>query len=110
VLFLWILFERLMVLFKQLQHLQYHTFLNNILTFDWWGQFYGYLPTQDTWDKDVQALAKSTMQLLMWQAFSEKQLDEVAEAVLSAADQSNWHTRVAALTFLSPLVFRYTKP
>jgi proteasome activator subunit 4 len=69
-----------------------------------------WVPTQDTWDKDVQALAKSTMQLLMWQAFSKEQLDEVAEAVLSAADQSNWHTRVAALTFLSPLVFRYTKP
>jgi proteasome activator subunit 4 len=68
------------------------------------------LALQDTWDKDVQALAKSTMQLLMWQAFSKEQLDEVAEAVLSAADQSNWHTRVAALTFLSPLVFRYTKP
>jgi hypothetical protein len=33
----------LMVLFEQLGHLQYHIFLNNNLTFDWWGQFYGYL-------------------------------------------------------------------
>jgi hypothetical protein len=50
---------------------------------------------QDTWDKDVKALAK-------WC----KYLKGVVAAILSAATHTNWHTRVAALTFLPPIVFR----
>jgi hypothetical protein len=61
---------------------------------------------QDTWDKDVKALAKWCMQLLMWQLFPSKYLKGVVAAILSAATHTNWHTRVAALTFLPPIVFR----
>lgn len=63
---------------------------------------------QDTWDKDVKALAKLSMQLLMWQLFPSKHLEGVVSAIMSAAAHTNWHTRVAALTFLPPIVFRHT--
>lgn len=61
---------------------------------------------QDTWDKDVKALAKKCMQYLMWQPFPANHLEGVVAAVMSAATHTNWHTRVAALTFLPPIVFR----
>ncbi|KAG0602531.1 hypothetical protein M758_10G020700 [Ceratodon purpureus] len=63
---------------------------------------------QDTWDKDVKALAKWCMQLLMWQLYPSEHLKGVVTAIMSAATHTNWHTRVAALTFLPPIVFRHT--
>lgn len=62
---------------------------------------------QDTWDKDVKALAKKCMQFWMWQLFPSGHLEGVVAAIMSAARHTNWHTRVAALTFLPPIVFRH---
>ncbi|KAL2644724.1 hypothetical protein R1flu_012311 [Riccia fluitans] len=66
------------------------------------------LSLQETWNKELAKLAKSSMQLLRWQPFGTLHLGSANAAALAAASDTNWHTRVAALKFIQPLGYRHT--
>lgn len=63
---------------------------------------------QESSDKELSALAKRTLQYLNSAApFDNDHIGGAVTAVLGAATDANWHTRVSALTFLQSLVYRY---
>lgn len=67
-----------------------------------------YCGEQESSDKELSALAKRTLQLLNSAApFDIDHVGAAVTAVLGAATDANWHTRVSALTFLQSLVYRY---
>ncbi|KAJ7527156.1 hypothetical protein O6H91_16G039400 [Diphasiastrum complanatum] len=65
------------------------------------------LSSQDTAHKDMSALARSTVHLLKWQTFEGTYASQALTAILGAAADSNWRTRIAALTFLQIFVYRH---
>lgn len=66
-----------------------------------------YFEEQETSDKELSALAKRTLQLLNSAApYDIDHVGGAVAAVLGAANDTNWHTRVSALTFLQSLVYR----
>lgn len=63
---------------------------------------------QESSDKELSALAKRTLKYLNSAAsFDIDHVGGAVTAVLGAATDANWHTRVSALTFLQSLVYRY---
>lgn len=62
---------------------------------------------QETWNKELAKKAKTAMILLWWQPFGSDHLSAAVSTVVTCARDSNWHTRVAALKFLQPLIYRY---
>nr|PNR33085.1 hypothetical protein PHYPA_025028 [Physcomitrium patens] len=67
------------------------------------------LSIQECSDKELSSLAKRALQLLNSAApFDIDHIDGAVIAVLGAATDANWHTRVSALTFLQSLVYRHT--
>lgn len=65
---------------------------------------------QECSDKELSSLAKRALQLLNSAApFDIDHIDGAVIAVLGAATDANWHTRVSALTFLQSLVYRYRR-
>jgi len=63
---------------------------------------------QECSDKELSASAKRTLQYLNSAApFDADHVGGAVSAVLGAATDTNWHTRVSALTFLQSLVYRY---
>jgi len=78
--------------------------LNNIIV----GLLQPILSIQETSDKELSALAKRTLQLLNSAApYDIDHVGGAVAAVLGAANDTNWHTRVSALTFLQSLVYRH---
>ncbi|KAL8129180.1 hypothetical protein V2J09_018335 [Rumex salicifolius] len=72
------------------------------------GLLYPVISLQETSNKDLSTLAKAAFELLKWYIFREPHLQKVVTVVLSAADDSNWRTRSAALTFLRTFMYRHT--
>ncbi|MCO5560813.1 hypothetical protein L7F22_014433 [Adiantum nelumboides] len=68
---------------------------------------YPALSLQETSEKDLSALARAVMRFLQWQPFPVSHLSQVVQAALTAAQDINWHTRVAFLTFLQPFMYRH---
>ncbi|BBN03450.1 proteasome activator subunit 4 [Marchantia polymorpha subsp. ruderalis] len=66
------------------------------------------LSVQETWNKELAKLAKSAMHLLRWQPFGSVHLGTTIATALAASTDSIWHTRVAALKFMQPVVYRHT--
>ncbi|KAL3697925.1 hypothetical protein R1sor_012001 [Riccia sorocarpa] len=66
------------------------------------------LSLQETWNKELAKLAKASLQLLRWQPYGTLCLGSANAAALAAASDTNWHTRVASLKFIQPLVYRHT--
>eukprot|EP00250_Pteridium_aquilinum_P007746 c17405_g1_i1 orf=311-5854(-) len=66
------------------------------------------LSLQETSHKDLSSLAKVALQFLKFQVFPTTHLSKAVSALLAAANDSNWHTRVASLSFLQSFMYRHT--
>ncbi|CAM6088632.1 unnamed protein product [Calypogeia fissa] len=72
------------------------------------GLLHPLLSLQETPVKELSGLAKAALRLVHWHPFPISYLPGAVIAVLDAAADSNWHTRVAALTFIQSFVYRHT--
>lgn len=61
---------------------------------------------QETPVKELSGLAKAALRLVNWHTFHVAYLPNAVTALLDAAANSNWHTRVAALVFIQSFVYR----
>lgn len=66
------------------------------------------LSLQETAHKDLSSLAKVALQFLKFQIFPASHISNAVSALLAAANDSNWHTRVASLSFLQSFMYRHT--
>ncbi|XP_019430869.1 PREDICTED: proteasome activator subunit 4-like [Lupinus angustifolius] len=69
---------------------------------------YPVIALQETSNKDLSTLAKAAFELLKWMIVWEPHLEKVVSVILSAADDSNWRTRSATLTYLRTFMYRHT--
>ncbi|PON47216.1 Coatomer beta subunit [Parasponia andersonii] len=72
------------------------------------GLLYPVISLQETSNKDLSTLAKAAFELLKWRVFWEPYLKEALSVILSSANDSNWRTRSATLTFLRTFMYRHT--
>ncbi|XP_011095624.1 proteasome activator subunit 4 isoform X1 [Sesamum indicum] len=63
---------------------------------------------QETSNKDLSNLAKAAFELLKWRVFGEPHLRKTVPIILSLANDPNWRTRSATLTFLRSFMYRHT--
>jgi hypothetical protein len=62
---------------------------------------------KETSNKDLSTLAKVAFELLKWRIFWDPHLQEAVSVILSSANDSNWRTRSATLTYLRTFMYRY---
>ncbi|KAA8527119.1 hypothetical protein F0562_008652 [Nyssa sinensis] len=72
------------------------------------GLLYPVISLQETSNKDLSTLAKAAFELLKWRIFREPHLQKAVSVILSSANDSNWRTRSATLTFLRSFMYRHT--
>ncbi|XP_030931449.1 proteasome activator subunit 4-like isoform X2 [Quercus lobata] len=72
------------------------------------GLLYPVISLQETSNKDLSTLAKAAFELLKWRIFWEPHLQEAVSVILSSANDSNWRTRSATLTYLRTFMYRHT--
>lgn len=72
------------------------------------GLLYPVISLQETSNKELSTLAKAAFELLKWRIFWEPHLQRVVSVVLSSANDSNWRTRSATLTYLRTFMYRHT--
>ncbi|KAF8409809.1 hypothetical protein HHK36_005888 [Tetracentron sinense] len=63
--------------------------------------------TYETSNKDLSRLAKGAFGLLKWRIFPEPHLQKVVSVILSSANDSNWRTRSATMTYLRTFMYRH---
>lgn len=66
-----------------------------------------FLSSQETSSKELSTLAKGAFELLKWRLFWGPHLQEAVAVILSSANDSNWRTRSATLTYLRTFMYRY---
>ncbi|XP_061967164.1 proteasome activator subunit 4 [Populus nigra] len=69
---------------------------------------YPVLSLQETSNKDLSTLAKACFELLKWRIFLAPHLQRAVSVILSSANDSNWRTRSATLTYLRTFMYRHT--
>ncbi|XP_061367392.1 proteasome activator subunit 4 isoform X1 [Gastrolobium bilobum] len=72
------------------------------------GLLYPVISLQETSNKDLSTLAKAAFELLKWMIVWDPHLLKAVSVVLSAANDSNWRTRSATLTYLRTFMYRHT--
>ncbi|KAF9589945.1 hypothetical protein IFM89_029561 [Coptis chinensis] len=72
------------------------------------GLLYPVISLKETSNKDLSTLAKAAFELLKWKIFPEPHLRKAVSVLLSLANDSNWRTRFATLTYLRTFVYRHT--
>ncbi|CAK9180714.1 unnamed protein product [Ilex paraguariensis] len=72
------------------------------------GLLYPIIALQETSHKDLSTLAKAAFELLKWRVLWEHHLQKAVSIILSLANDSNWRTRSATLTFLRTFMYRHT--
>ncbi|GJX86577.1 proteasome activator subunit 4 [Tanacetum coccineum] len=72
------------------------------------GLLYPVISLQETSNKDLSILAKAAFELLKWRIFPDTHLRKAVSILLSSADDANWRTRSATLTFLRSFMYRHT--
>lgn len=72
------------------------------------GLLYPVISLQDTSNKDLSTLAKAAFELLKWMIVWEPHLQKAIDVILSSANDSNWRTRSATLTYLRTFMYRHT--
>ncbi|XP_071733720.1 proteasome activator subunit 4 [Rutidosis leptorrhynchoides] len=72
------------------------------------GFLYPVISLQETSNKDLSILAKAAFELLKWRIFPEAHLRKAVSILLSSAEDPNWRTRSATLTFLRSFMYRHT--
>ncbi|KAK6149467.1 hypothetical protein DH2020_016992 [Rehmannia glutinosa] len=68
---------------------------------------YPVISLQETSNKDLSNLAKAAFELLKWRVSPEPHLRKAVPIILSLANDSNWRTRSATLTFLRSFMYRH---
>ncbi|RVX14579.1 Proteasome activator subunit 4 [Vitis vinifera] len=74
------------------------------------GLLYPVISLQETSNKDLSTLAKAAFELLKWRIFWEPHLQKAVSVILSSANDFNWRTRSATLTYLRTFMYRYAIP
>ncbi|KAJ7015442.1 hypothetical protein NC653_004671 [Populus alba x Populus x berolinensis] len=69
---------------------------------------YPALSLQETSNKDLSTLAKACFELLKWRIFLAPHLQRAVAVILSSANDPNWRTRSATLTYLRTFMYRHT--
>ncbi|GLT79522.1 hypothetical protein SLA2020_510070 [Shorea laevis] len=72
------------------------------------GLLYPVISLQETSNKDLSTLAKAAFELLKWRVLWGPHLQEAVSVILSSANDFNWRTRSATLTYLRTFMFRHT--
>ncbi|KAI4307795.1 hypothetical protein L6164_030939 [Bauhinia variegata] len=72
------------------------------------GLLHPVISLQETSNKDLSTLAKAAFELLKWRILWEPHLQKAVSVILSAANDSNWRTRSATLTYLRTFMYRHT--
>ncbi|KAJ8754928.1 hypothetical protein K2173_015440 [Erythroxylum novogranatense] len=72
------------------------------------GFLYPVIALQETSNKDLSTLAKAAFELLKWRIFWKPHIHRVVLEILSCANDSNWRTRSATLTYLRTFMYRHT--
>ncbi|KAK7305308.1 hypothetical protein VNO77_43212 [Canavalia gladiata] len=72
------------------------------------GLLHPVISLQETSNKDLSTLAKTAFELLKWMIIWEPHLQKAVSVILSAANDSNWRTRSATLTYLRSFMYRHT--
>ncbi|GKV36472.1 hypothetical protein SLEP1_g44600 [Rubroshorea leprosula] len=72
------------------------------------GLLYPVISLQETSNKDLSTLAKAAFELLKWRVLWGPHLQQAVSVILSSANDSNWRTRSATLTYLRTFMFRHT--
>ncbi|KAJ9173841.1 hypothetical protein P3X46_016937 [Hevea brasiliensis] len=72
------------------------------------GFLYPVISLQETSNKDLSTLAKAAFELLKWRIFWEPHLERVVSVILISANDPNWRTRSATLTYLRTFMYRHT--
>ncbi|KAK9941104.1 hypothetical protein M0R45_017731 [Rubus argutus] len=72
------------------------------------GFLYPVISLQETSSKELSTLAKGAFELLKWRLFWGPHLQEAVAVILSSANDSNWRTRSATLTYLRTFMYRHT--
>ncbi|XP_039119734.1 proteasome activator subunit 4 isoform X1 [Dioscorea cayenensis subsp. rotundata] len=72
------------------------------------GLLYPVISLQETSSKDLTTLAKAAFELLKWRILSRPLLEKAVSVILSSANDPNWHTRFASLTYLRTFMYRHT--
>ncbi|XP_022716631.1 proteasome activator subunit 4 isoform X11 [Durio zibethinus] len=72
------------------------------------GLLYPVISLQETSNKDLSTLAKAAFELLKWRIVLEPHLEKAVSVILSSANDPNWRTRSATLTYLRTFMFRHT--
>ncbi|KAM0029418.1 putative armadillo-like helical, proteasome activator complex subunit 4 domain-containing protein [Helianthus debilis subsp. tardiflorus] len=72
------------------------------------GFLYPVISLQETSNKDLSMLAKAAFELLKWRIFTDDHLRKAVSVLLSSAEDPNWRTRSATLTFLRSFMYRHT--
>eukprot|EP01018_Ginkgo_biloba_P025846 Gb_04235 [translate_table: standard] len=72
------------------------------------GLLYPLMSLQETSHKDLSILARAAFELLKWHAIPQPHVSTAVEVLVSSANDTNWHTRVATLTFLQSFMYRHT--
>ncbi|KAL8033297.1 hypothetical protein ABFX02_13G151400 [Erythranthe guttata] len=68
---------------------------------------YPVISLQETSNKDLSNLAKAAFELLKWRVTREPHLRKAVSIILSLANDPNWRTRSATLTFLRSFMYRH---
>ena len=61
---------------------------------------------KDISNKDLSTLAKAAFELLKWTIFEEPHRKNAVAVIHKSANDSNWRTRSATLTYLRSFMFR----
>ncbi|KAL8135505.1 hypothetical protein AgCh_010229 [Apium graveolens] len=72
------------------------------------GLLYPVISLQETSNKDLSTLAKAAFELLKWRLLCDPHLQKAVSIILLSANDSNWRTRSATLTFLRSFMYRHT--
>ncbi|KMT12661.1 hypothetical protein BVRB_4g091190 [Beta vulgaris subsp. vulgaris] len=72
------------------------------------GILYPVILLQDTSNKDLSTLAKAAFELLKWSVFRDSHLQKAVAVILKSANDSNWRTRSATLTYLRTFMYRHS--
>uniref|UniRef100_J3MDH3 Proteasome activator complex subunit 4 C-terminal domain-containing protein n=1 Tax=Oryza brachyantha TaxID=4533 RepID=J3MDH3_ORYBR len=72
------------------------------------GLIYPVLSLQETSNKDLSLLAKSAFELLKWRILRRPFLETAIMTILSSANDPNWRTRSALLSYLRTFTYRHT--
>ncbi|KAL3680307.1 hypothetical protein R1sor_023263 [Riccia sorocarpa] len=72
------------------------------------GLLHPVLSLVETSEKDLSTLVKGALRLLNWHPIPSEHLPAAVKALMEAAADTNWHTRVAALVFMQSFVYRHS--